>query len=977
MKVLQTAVRLSSPNLPINRRPLTERPKGFQEATPLGLYRYSNFMKLSLSILGPLFIQVDEEPLPESRAKKIEALLLYLAVENGRPHRRETLVGLFFPDVPDDMARANLRQTLSRLRRLLFDFDNDIPFLIQSRESVQFNPISNHFVDVQQFQRLLDGCDTHNKQPNNQCSACMSQLQQAVALYRGPFLEGFFLEESPEFENWAQLYRQHHHQNVTNALLTLAHYYEERGEYGPATAQIRRLLELEPWQEQAYQQLLRLLTNQGQRTMALAQAKTFSRLLREELGVEPAAETLAVVEQITAAGETRPHNLPFFTTVFVGREEKLAQIHRALVRPNCRLLTIAGMGGTGKTRLALESAHRLVDGFDGPFMHGIYFVALAAMDPMDGENALTTTLATAVAEAIGLVFSGPHPPLTELLAFCQNKSLLLILDNFEHLMQAGRPFIQTILRNTQHVKLLVTSRERLKLTEEWVVDLQGLPFPTKAEATDEDSQAVQLFMNRAQHVAGNLFSEFSAKERTAVRRICQLVQGLPLAIELAAAWVHVLTCQEIAQEIENNLDALTQTTPIHDLPQRHRSIRAIFAHSWRLLSPHERNILSQLAIFRGGFGREAAAITGASLSDLAALLDKSLLLADSGKKETAVTLTARRYDMLAILRQYAMENLTPETENDLRQTHAVYFTTFIGQKKASLEGGDQARTLAEIHQDIENIRASWQWAVLNGRDDMLQTAVEGLAIYYDLRNYFQEGADVFRFALAKLTARWGHLPPDRSCAILKAQLQARLGWFVYHLGEVENGRALLLQSLTDLRAMDAANELLFNLNYLGAIARHQEKIVEAENFLQEALVTAQTNDNQFAASIALNNLGQLASQRGDLETARALLARGLTLKQAIGDRWGEAFTLTYLGRVAQASGDFAAANQLLQESLTISQSLGDRRAQAFALRSLGHVHLFLGEDAAAEPYFQKSEALFQEIGNLDEAQRTRQRLKET
>ncbi len=936
-------------------------------------------MKLSLSILGSLFIQVDEEPLPESRAKKIEALLLYLAVENGRPHRRETLVGLFFPDMPDDMARANLRQTLSRLRRLLFDFDNDIPFLIQSRESVQFNPISNHFVDVQQFQRLLDGCNAHNKQPNNQCSACMGRFQQAVALYRGPFLEGFFLEESPEFENWSQLYRQHYHQNITNALMTLAHYYEERGEYGLATAQVRRLLELEPWQEKAYQQLLRLLANQGQRTMALAQAKTFSRLLREELGIEPTAETMAVVEQIATAGETRPHNLPSFTTAFVGREEKLAQIRRALVRPNCRLLTVVGMGGIGKTRLALESAHRLADAFDGPFMHGIYFVALAGMDPMDGENALTTALATAVAEAIGLVFSGPNPPLTELLAFCQNKSLLLILDNFEHLTQAGRPFIQTILRNTQHIKLLVTSRERLKLAEEWVVDLQGLPFPTDAEDSlaGDETQAVQLFMKRAQHVAGNLFPESTAKERTAVRRICRLVQGLPLAIELAAAWVHVLTCQEIAQEIENNLDALTQTTPIHDLPERHRSIRAVFAHSWRLLSPHERNILSQLAIFRGGFGREAAAITGASLSDLAALIDKSFLLADSGKKETAVTLSARRYDMLAILRQYAMENLTPESETDLRQNHAAYFTTFIGQKKAGLEGGDQARALAEIHQDIENIRASWQWAVLNGRDDMLQTAVEGLAIYYDLRNYFQEGADMFRFTLAKLTARWGHLPPDRSCAILKAKLQARLGWFVYHLGEVENGRALLSQSLTDLRAMDAADELLFNLNYLGAIARHQEKITEAETLLQEALATAESSNNQFAASIALNNLGQLASQRGDLEAARALLARGLTLKQAIGDRWGEAFTLTYLGRVAQASGDFVTANQLLQDSLAISQSLGDRRAQAFALRSLGYVQLFLGEESAAEPYFQKSEALFQEIGNLDEAQRTRQRLKET
>ncbi|MEZ4643176.1 MAG: tetratricopeptide repeat protein [Chloroflexota bacterium] len=925
-------------------------------------------MHLSLSLLGKFQAVLDGEPLPESRSKKIEALLIYLVMERQQAHRRESLVGLFFPDMTDEDARTNLRQTLRRLSKTLQSETTTPSFLRQQRESLQFNVESDYHLDVAEFETLIAGCAQHRPQANQLCADCIRQFQQAVMLYTGPFLDDFFLEDCPAFENWLQLQRTRLEYRAHALVEALSSYHERRGEYALAVFYARRRLEMNPWSEEATRQVMRLLAYQGQRNVALAHYNAFRDLIRRELGVELMPETAVLRDQIALVGEKRPHNLTLPDTSFIGRAEELAQIHQHLINAQRKLLTLIGMGGIGKTRLALEAAHRAAAQFIGPFMHGIFFVPLAPITDVDGP----TSIITAIADAIGLTFSGSQTPQQQLLTYLQQKTLLLILDNFEHLVVPGRELVQSIMQQAPTVQLLLTSRERLHLDGEWVLDIGGLSVPPNADdmSSLDMYQAVQLFTERARRVDARFSLDTrNPRERAAVVKVCQLVQGMPLAIELATAWVHVLTCQEIAQEIARNLDLLASN--MYDLPTRHRSIRAVFDHSWQLLPETEQQTLAQLAIFRGGFDRHAAAIVaGASLSHLAALLDKSFL------HRTQDNTFSMRYDFQEVLRQYAIAHLTEQDLRALRHRHAAYYTQFLADHTAILPGINQQQALADVRQEIENCRAAWQWAVQQGQSDWLQAAFVGLATYYEMRNWFQEGSDTFMGAYEYLLQLWGERPTERQRSILLAQLQAWAGWFSFHLGQFAESAEILHASLEQLQCWQADAESVFTLNYLGAVTRYLGDVDTAVTHLNTALTIARQNNDQFGTSVALNNLGLIASQQTEYEQARTLCQESLTIKRAIGDRWGTAISLTYLGRIAQATGEHQKAHEYFQESLTISESVGDRRWQAFALRNLGNAAHALGQDDNARRYYEQSLAIFRTIGNQAEAERTLSRWRE-
>jgi predicted ATPase len=397
------------------------------------------------------------------------------------------------------------------------------------------------------------------------------------------------------------------------------------------------------------------------------------------------------------------------STRFVGRETERTEITRLLLDPACRLLTLLGPGGIGKTRLAIETASHVGQ----IFPDGVHLVLL---QPLASPDFILSTLAN----AIGFLGRTGADVTDQLLDHLRDKAMLLVLDNYEHLLD-GAPIASDILAAAPNVKLLVTSRERLNLREEWIYDVRGLAFPlSETENAIEHFEAVQLFSHSARRVDQHF--QLTPANQPAVARICRLVEGMPLGIELASAWVRALPCQTIAGEIQQSLDILE--TPARNVPPRHRTMRAAFEPTWRRLSEAEQHVFMQLSVFRGGFAREAAAyIAGASRQMLAALIDRSLLRRASGD----------RYDIHELLRQYAEELLrtSPQLHEDMLDRHRAYYMRFLAEREQEIAFlGRPKEAIEKMNRDLENVRRAWRRAVEQGCVEEIARAAEGLWNFY-------------------------------------------------------------------------------------------------------------------------------------------------------------------------------------------------------------------------------------------------------
>jgi len=555
--------------------------------------------QLSIHLLGPFQVTLNAQPVTGFGYDKVRALLAYLAVEAETPHRREALATLFWPDQSPKLARQSLRQSLSTLRRAIQNRDTSTPFLFANRDTVQFNRSSQTWLDVDAVRAHLRSTHTHTHVNVATCQTCVRNLEEALALYGGDFLEGLLVGDSATFETWALIQREQIRAQILTALYHVTRHYLRRGNYAQAQAFALRQVEMEPYREEAHRQLMAILSRSGQRSAALAQFETCRRILAEELGVQPSEKTKSLFERIRLAGEARPHNLPPSLTPLIGREAELQQIAERLADPDCRLLTLAGQGGIGKTRLARQAAQEQV----GIFLHGVYLVPLASLSSAE-------FLVPTIADALGFSFAGPEDPREQLLNYLREKEMLLVLDNFEHLLDGAR-LLPRILRHAPDVKIVVTSREHLNLQAEWVFEVRGLAFPegTVTEGIEEFG-AVQLFCSRARRVRPGF--ALSVGNSPAVMRICQLVEGTPLGIELAAASIPVFSCEEIGTRLARNLDMLATT--MRDVPDRHRNMRAVFEHSWNLLSAEEKSVFQKVERLPGRFRRTGGRESGRSLS---------------------------------------------------------------------------------------------------------------------------------------------------------------------------------------------------------------------------------------------------------------------------------------------------------------------------------------------------------------------------
>lgn len=887
---------------------------------------------LQIYLLGAPAVVRGGNPVQGFVSHKAAALLYFLAA-TGQPHTRTALAALLWPDVSDAQAKKNLRDVLSNLRRL---FGGELTI---TRERVQFERLPHVAIDVHLLMETLETAQRGD--------ASATFLRQVLAHYRGDLLAGFQVDQAEPFETWLRDEREQLRQRISQVLQREIEAALARGAYQEGIEAATQLLTLEPWSEATHRQLMILLAASGQRGAALAQFERCRAILAEELGVEPEPETIALQQRILARVEKPLHNLPVAGQLspFVGRTQELAELQQLLSNQasgsRIRLLTLLGLGGVGKTRLALEvGIQQLHHYFDG-----VYFVRLAALTTAD-----VNTLAAAIAQALGLSLQGQTAQ-TALLHYLRDKTLLLILDNFEQLLPVDTApaesdkrnsvlnFLTELLQTAPEVQLLVTSRVRLNLQGEWLFPVQGMPVPPQLDTSQvEHFDAVQLFLQHARRVWPAFRPD--AYEFQAIARICQAVAGLPLGIELAATWVQMLPCHEIAAELEQTFGFLESS--LHDIPERHRSLRAVFDYSWRLLSPADQTALAQLTIFRGSFDRRAAQqILGISLPQLTTLLNKSLLQ----------TASAGRYGLHELVRQFAAE-MNEQDPKAMHQRHCVYYLEQFGAHTAQLFGREPHKAVITLQADLDNLRQAWQYAVTAKQQDALASALPAFARFYELIGLSQE-------AVAQLQAAYEQLPEFHT-ERLGTQLQLEWAGALNTLGD--SAAAGIAEPLIErAQALDAP-DLAAKARFIFGVARYRQGDQQgARQTLEAALTEARAQHLVRLEAECLLSLGDILMYQADPQGQR-YCEQALALFQQLGDRRGEANAINNLGVVASLRNEWRSATLFFEQALQIYRQLGDAMYEGRMLNNLAIVHSTLEEHATAEQYLERALQLTRATG---------------
>lgn len=684
----------------------------------------------------------------------------------------------------------------------------------------------------------------------------------------------------------------------------------------------------------------------------LDQREHFLKVARQEKAADTLGE-MPLSDQPTSFSKNRilPSSDPL-----IGREFELAEISHFLLDPKCHLLTLTGTGGIGKTRLALEASSLQQDAF----AHGGIFINLS---PLNGRDQIVT----AIADAIGMVLYNASDRSVQLISQLRDKELLVVLDNYEHLLGLTDcvALPGDILKDAPGVKLLVTSREPLQLQAEWVFEVRGLPVPA-ANTTDglETHSAVKLFIQRARQTRLDFI--LTAEDRAAVLQICQLVDGMPLAIELAAAWTRTLTVSEIAQEIQANLNFLSSRA--RDVTERHRSIRATFDYSWILLSEKEQHVLMQLSIFKGGFTREAAEyVAEANLPLLSSLVTKSLL------NRTA----PGRYDLHELVRQYSLEHLLKNEAEYLetQDRHSAYYSTLLKKSGDGFKSADQPTVAHELASEIANLRQAWRWAGEQGQSLQVGQAADTLFWLYESRCDCREGVPLFGHVAKSLEAGNASMTEtaiglDETRDLTLARVMAYQGFFCLRQGLHPQSKDLLEHSLAILRPIAAggsfaARDALSNtLAFLGMLIVSLGDYANGNRYLNEGLEIKRANKDGWGIAFCLRQLGVLGFYQGAYDEADRLLNEGLEISRALGNAWAIAYSLDFLGSAAYARGAFAEAEKLLCEGLALSQQVGDRFTTAYALNGLGLVKQSFGDLTEARRLLDDSISIWREIGDL-------------
>ncbi|CAN5770271.1 BTAD domain-containing putative transcriptional regulator [soil metagenome] len=898
------------------------------------------------------------EFVPERRYQ----LLAYLAYARDWVSR-DQIAYLFWPRAVSQTARGNLRSLLERVRGVTW-----LTALEIERNRLRWNVTT----DVAALQAALERVPEGDP-------------QVIVTLFAGPLLTGLESYDGSEFGNWLDLEREHLYGRWREGMLRQVEFSTDRADPAGALGLLEVVLARDGLDEEVVRLYLGVATRGGRRERALRVYAEFAKHLQRELGLQPAEGTQHLARQIESEHSANPalaaigvavaqpdgsapaasvslHAVP---SSFVGRLPERAEIARLLASPERRLLTLVGPGGIGKTRLARHATHDL----DGRYDAGCCFVTLESL-------ALPEAIPARIAEALELE-PGGEDPLEQVVGHVADSSLLLVLDNFEHLV-AGAAIASVLLNRCPNVDLLVTSRERLNLAEEWLLPIEGLPFPSES-ATAETAMAfdaVELFVQRSQQHAP--YWTLRDDEAPHVLRICRLLEGNPLALELAAVWVRLMPCAEIARELAANIDFLA--TSARNATERHASIRATFEHSWRLLGEVEQDGLRKLSVFRGGVTREGAAVVaGVPIPVLAALVDKSMLRVAPGG----------RYDRHPLLYGYSREKLAerPDQEARLEERHAEYYFRLLIEWGVKLQGALHERAMAVIGEDLENVLTAWRWAITTVRVRELQQATAPLQQFFALQDRGREGAEVF----GQMVAALSETDPHHRAALGYALVSH--GFFLHRR---DPQRMQVLQSgLALLRPVQEGTGIMWGLYVLGLSAAWTGGRDEAREYYQQTLLLASEEGDERARGDCLTNLARLMQDGGDYEEAIRFANEALDVWRTLPDEFGEVWALIWLGLstlrsghvdeadgvmalalqrarrrddtlqvslitahrglLAHARGDLNLARELHLEALAVTTgSLEESFTTPMYLADLGRIETDLGNEEAAEARFAES-----------------------
>lgn len=921
--------------------------------------------KLELSLFGSLEVKVKQHPIALSRTLKMEALLIYLAIHPIKSQPRTKLTSLLFPEHSPKMARANFRQTLSRLRTHIQDNENENPLIFSETHSVQMVLTANDSIDVIQFQKELAGCTEHRGKRRKNCGDCIELLERAVQLHRGPFLEGFSLSGCDAFNEWVDSVRYDCHQEMLQALSQLAAYYEKRGEYDRAIRHLEKRLAIEKWLEESYIWLMRLYMWSGQRGKALGLYERLTFLLREELGLNPSPEAEALFQKIGDLPPHRPVYLPDKTPSanFLGREKELGDLHAYLVNPSQRLVTITGEGGIGKSQLLLTFGRRFGLAHFGPFSDGVFYVAL-------NEIETAVPLATLLMATLTIEDKeGGASPEDQILNHLQDKACLLIIDNGEYLSE-GRLLLSKLVQQTTAVKVLVGSRTELHLKHEVVYRLDGLRYPKqrkKAELRptplpppDDSVQrlgAIQLFLRRAaNHESHFRWRTLPDDEKASIVQICQLLDGVPLAIEMAAALTPILSCREILHATAKELTLLANVQL--DLPKRHQSVRAVFEHSWRLLSESDQQGLATIAIFAGDFpiqvAQEVAEITFATAQGL---VQKSLLKTRTTKNGK------KRMQLSQLVRQFALEKLTHSKKTDLEKRYVHHYGIFLQSKNQLLGSEEASQTLTQIQEEIENIRFGWHWIIKNETLSLLALYLEPLYRFYIFRGWRHEGYYQFQSALAlrKKYAALADIPVEQTQ--LFAKLLSRTAGFYYELNRMSDAELLIQESVQLAHVAEESDELTISYKRLGQLAYSHGNYKKALSLFAFSLkIAEEAEDLENCANLHMY-LGAIHRDEGALSTALTHFKSSVHLYQKTDVGWGLAHANRLLADALFSLEGLATAVPLYKQSLALCRELRYVDGEGLVHQSWGRNLFEMRQTQEAEHHLLESLTLFENSEN--------------
>jgi predicted ATPase/DNA-binding SARP family transcriptional activator len=928
---------------------------------------------LRLELLGGVHITRGGAVITDFRSRKTQALLAYLAV-TGRPHPREALAGLLWGELPEESARGSLRQALANLARLVGEH------LLITRTTVAFRP-ERAWLDVTAFQAALQPPAT----PAISAEPDLDHLRTAVGLYQGDFLGELSLPDAPAFDEWAAGQRERLRQLALHALHQLALHYTAQAEHTAAIDALTRLLTIEPWREEAHRHLMEVLAASGQRAAALAQYETCRRLLADELGVAPSPATTVLADRlrtgvveapaVRVAARSPRHNLPAPLTSFIGRARERAEITDLLA--TARLLTLVGPGGCGKTRLALETARQVL----ADYPDGVWLVALASLaDPR--------LVVQAVAGVLGVREVPDRPLLATLRAALTNRRLLLVLDNCEHLLDACAHLAEDLLQSCPEVQVLATSREGLGLIGEVSYRVPSLAVPAPHQLTADlpleelpRSEAVRLFMDRALAVQPRF--ALTAENAAAVVELCRRLDGIPLALELAAARVTTLTVEQLAARLDQRFQILTSGS--RTALARQQTLRATMDWSYELLTPVEQVGFRRLAVFAGGWTLEAAeAVVGGQwavgrdegsgvrdqgpgdglppaegeteistvlgtrysvLDVLARLVDKSLVQVE------ATAGGEPRYRLLETVRQYALERLAAAgDERAVRERHRDWFLRLAELAEPGLLEAEQVAWLGRLEVAHDNLRAALAWCLSHDPAAGLRLA-GSLWPFWRLRSHYTEGRRWLETLLARTTERG----VPRVKVLLGAGILARDQF------DLPTAHARLSESLALSRALGEPRLIAWSLRDLGHLLIYLGDSAQARAVLEEGLALVRTTGDQRGLGANLLGLGSLLRSTGDFRRARALLEEGLAALRMVGDRWLLNGILRELGDLALVEGEIARAQALFEEALVLARELGSRRLLPALHYHLGWVALWQGELARAAGLYEAGLALAREI----------------